>query len=264
MSGALDGRRILNTRAAHQAESLNAALRREGALPLEYPCIAIVPPTDTAPLDAALGRLASGGYDWLALTSANTVYAIGQRLAHLGLKLADGMFQVAAVGPATAEAAQTLGLTVALLPEDYLAEGLAASLPVEAGARVLLPESAIARPALAKLLAERGARVDGVTAYQTVRGQGGIDAAQALADGEIDALTFTSSSTVTNFLERLADAGGRQEDALRVPAACIGPQTAATARAFGFQHVIVAGQHTVAGLIGALERYFAISTERNR
>jgi uroporphyrinogen-III synthase len=264
MSGALDGKRILNTRAAHQAESLNILLRRAGALPLAYPCIAIVPPADAAPLDAALARLASGDYDWLALTSANTAYALGQRLASLGLKLADGPFQVAAVGPATADAAQTLGLTVALLPENYLAEGLAASLPVEPGARVLLPESAIARPALATLLAERGAAVDVVTAYQTVRGTGGINASGALAEGGIDALTFTSSSTVTYFLERLADEGGQRDRALSVPAVCIGPQTAATARDCGFAQVIVAQQHTLDGLVDALERYFVSSPERNR
>lgn len=256
MTGALDGKRIVNTRAAHQAETLNSLLRERGAVPLDYPCIAIIPPDDSSALDAALSDLIAGCFEWLVLTSANTVHALAQRVAVSSMALA-GDFRTAAVGPATAQAAQEqLGLTVADLPEAYIAESLAASLPVEPGTRVLLPESAIARPTLATMLAERGAEVTVVTAYQTMHGQGGVDVPRFLAQGHIDALTFTSSSTVTNFLERLQNEGGQVADALALPAVCIGPKTAKTARDAGFATLHTASEHTLEGMLDTLNTLF--------
>jgi uroporphyrinogen-III synthase len=162
------------------------------------------------------------------------------------------------VGTATAEAAQVqLGLELFDLPPQYIAESLADHLPFETGTRVLLPESTIARPTLANRLAERGAAVHVVDAYQTICGQGGVDVPQLLAQKRIDALTFTSSSTVTYFLERLSKEGGQREDALAVCAACIGTKTAATAQDNGFTVLTTAVEHTLAGLIDALDTYFA-------
>jgi uroporphyrinogen-III synthase len=105
-----------------------------------------------------------------------------------------------------------------------------------------------------------------VHAYQTVCGEGGVDVPLLLAQKRIDALTFTSSSTVTCFLERLDREGSLQEDALPVPAACIGPQTAATARDRGFTVLPVPKEHTLDGLVSALESYFAqgIKTGKQR
>ncbi|MDL1882229.1 uroporphyrinogen-III synthase [Anaerolineae bacterium CFX8] len=258
MSVALNSKAIVNTRAAHQAEALNTLLRARGAVPLDYPCIAIAPHEDSTLLDAALCDLIAGRFDWLILTSANTVMAVAQRLKALGLTLAGAAFRTAAVGPATAEAAQAeLGLELFDLPPQYLAESLVEHLPVETGARVLLPESAIARPTLADRLADRGAVVAVVDAYQTVCGHGGADIPQLLAQKRIDALTFTSSSTVTYFLNRLDKEGGRPEDALPLFAACIGPKTAATARDHGFTVLTTAAEHTLDGLIDALDTYFA-------
>lgn len=257
MTGGLAGKRIVNTRAAHQAAAFDALLRVRGAVPLDYPCIAIIPPEDTSLLDTALFALAAGNYDWLVLSSANTVFAIAQRLAALGLGLAGSSFRSAAIGPATAEAArQQLGLEILALPAEYVAESLASSLPLESGTRVLLPESAIARPALADTLAARGARVTVVTAYQTVRGYGGVDIPHLLAQGQVDALTFTSSSTVVNFLARFRQESGRFEDLRHVCIACIGPKTAATARDSGLTVSVLPAEHTLDSLVDALHRFF--------
>jgi uroporphyrinogen-III synthase len=225
---------------------------------VNYPCIAIAPPEDSALLDAALCDLVAGRFDWLILTSANTVMAVAQRLKALELTLTGAAFRAAAVGPTTAEAAQAqLGLELFDLPPQYIAESLAQHLPVESGTQVLLPESAIARPTLADRLADRGAVVIVVDAYQTVYGHGGADIPQLLAQKRLDAFTFTSSSAVTFFLERLHKEGGRPEDALSLFAACIGPKTAATARDHGFTVLTTAAEHTLDGLIDALDTYFA-------
>lgn len=256
-ANALSGKRVVNTRAAHQAGALDALLYARGAIPLAYPCIAIAPPDDPALLDSALSDLAAGHYDWLILTSANTVAALVQRLARTELSLEGAAFRTAAVGPATtATARQSLNLDIADLPAAYIAESLAECLPVTSGTRVLLPESALARPTLADMLRARGAEVTVVTAYQTVCGRGGVDVPRLLALGQIDALTFTSSSTVTCFLERLSDAGASPEQARPVCAACIGPKTAETARGCGFTTRVVAPEHTLEGLVAALETYF--------
>lgn len=257
MTGGLAGKRIVNTRAIHQAETLNVLLRQRDAIPLDYPCITVTPPDDPALLDAALFDLKAGNYEWLVLTSANTVFAIAERLAVLGLTLNGGRFQTAAIGPATADAIQqNLGISIADFPAEYVAESLANHLPLKVGERVLLPESALARPTLAENLTARGASVTVVMAYQTVCGTGGANIAYLLTQGQVDMLTFTSSSTVTYFVERLQNEGGRLEMALAVPAACIGPKTAATAQAYGFSLVDVPDEHTLVGLVVMLERYF--------
>jgi uroporphyrinogen-III synthase len=265
MSVALIGKTIVNTRAAHQAEGLNTLMRSRGAIPVDYPCIATAPPQDSTLLDTSLVALEGGYFDWLVLTSANTVLALAERLQVLGFGLTGKTFRTAAIGTATAEAVRAqLGVELFDLPPHYVAESLAEHLPVETGTRVLLPESAIARPTLADKLSARGASVSVVDAYQTVCGQGGVDVPRLLAQHQIDALTFTSSSTVTYFLERLHKEGGQQEDALMVCAACIGPKTAATAREYGFKVLTTAAEHTLDGLMEALATYFAQRSETEK
>ena len=144
-------------------------------MPIEYPCIEIAPPEDTAPLDSALRELAAGHFDWLLLTSANTVFVLRQRLNALGISLDNAAFQTAAVGPVTDRAARQIGLDPVSLPEEYSAEALADAMLDVRGARVLIPASALARPSLAETLARRGADVVTVCAYRTVRGQGWAD-----------------------------------------------------------------------------------------
>lgn len=265
MTEALSGKRIVNTRATHQAEGLNTLLRARRAIPLDYPCIAITPPKDSGLLDAALLQLITGRFDWLVLTSANTVFAISERLQTLGLIFKGAAFRTAAVGTATAEIAEAwLGLELFGLPPQYMAESLAEHLPIETGTRVLLPESAIARPLLADRLVARGVVVSVIDAYQTICGQGGADIPLLLAQNQIDALTFTSSSTVTYFLERIHKEGGHKDDALAVCAACIGTKTAATARECGFKVLTTATEQTLNGLIEALDTYFAHQSETEK
>ncbi|MCQ3932576.1 MAG: hypothetical protein DPW16_19170 [Chloroflexi bacterium] len=262
MTSALAGKRIVNTRAVHQAEALNILLRQHDAIPLDYPCIGITPPDDPSLLDSAIIDLVAGRYEWLVLTSANTVFAIAERLTALGLTLNGRDFQTAAIGPATADAIlQNLGISITDLPDEYVAESLANHLPLKVGERILLPESALARPTLTENLVVRGAQVTVVTAYQTVHGTGGVNIAHLLTQGGVDMLTFTSSSAVTYFVERLKNEGGRLETAQTVPVACIGPKTATTAQAYGFSLVDVPDEHTLQGLVAMLEIYFE-ATER--
>lgn len=257
MSDALRAKCIVNTRATHQAHALNAVLSQQGAQVLEYPCIAIVLPPDTRALDSALRDLIGGAYDWLLLTSANTVFALAQRLTDLRLTLDAARFHTAAVGMSTAESAREyLHLREVLLPAEYIAEALAEALPVTPSSRVLLPESAIAPPTLADLLTARGAQVTVVEAYQNVTGTGGVDLAAALADGQVDALTFTSASTVAGLVERLQPHTGALDAARDVCAACIGPKTAVAAQAHGFRHVVSAHEYTLDGLMQILDEYF--------
>lgn len=252
MTGALAGKRVINTRAAHQAAEFSALLRQHGATPVEYPCIEIVPPDDTALLDAALRELAAGCFDWLVLTSANTVTALSDRLTALGLSLNGAAFRTAAVGPVTADAARQIGLEPLDLPHEHTAEALAGAVPDVLGTRALLPASALTRPTLADSLTRRGADVVTVCAYRTVCGHGGDNVPRLLAHHQIEAIAFTSSSTVTFFVERLLRENGALDDALLLCAVCIGQPTAATARKYGFTRVTVPPRQTTGELIGAL------------
>lgn len=257
--GVLTGKRIVVTRAAHQAQAFCDHLQERGAEPLFYPCIAIEPPEDIQPLDQALREAAAGQFDWLVLTSANTVMVLAERLGELGITLKDiANLRVAAIGPATAEEAQQqLGLSVDVLPEEYVAEALAEAIQPKAGTRILLPRAEVARPDLIKRLSAAGAKVTVVTAYQTVIGQGGVDLPALLEDGTVDAVTLTSSSTARNFVVRLVQDGGHLSSLQGVCVACIGPITAKTAREVELTVDVVAEDYTLDGLIEALELYYS-------
>ncbi|UCG23097.1 MAG: uroporphyrinogen-III synthase [Chloroflexota bacterium] len=251
----LAGKRVVVTRAPHQAAELAALLREAGATPVLYPCLAIEPPEDLRPLDVALNRAAAGDFDDLVLTSANTVHILAQRLQALGISLP--ALPVAAVGPKTAAAAEALlGVEVKLVAGDHVAEALAATIAAAPGQRILLPQSAIARPALADLLRATGAEVTVVAAYQTVLGQGGEAVPAMLANGQIEILTFTSSSTAVNFLKRLENEGGDRRDLAGLCLAAIGPVTAGTMAELGMPADVVPASYTLSGLITALEDYF--------
>jgi uroporphyrinogen-III synthase len=255
----LAGLSIVNTRASHQAKPLTAELTAMGTTVLHYPAIRIGPPADLAPLDSALAALVQGEFDWLILTSTNTVEALAQRLTAGGTTnpLAVPPVRVASIGPATAEAAaQRLGVQTALLPEKFVAESLASTLALQPGERVLLPQSSIARPFLAETFQASGADVTQVIAYRTLTGQGGDPVPQLFWEGRIDAVTFTSPSTVHNFLKRLKAEGGNASMLVDVAVACIGPQTAAAAVSHDLPRPIEAEEFTVQGLVQALIRYF--------
>ncbi len=267
----LTAKRIVNTRATHQNSRFTALLQAHGAEVIEYPCIAIAPPEDDAPLRRALASIVA--FDWLVLTSANTVLALsaltptlfparnepsgeeGRRLS--GGEMARREMALAAVGPTTAKAAQEyLGLETVLLPETFTAEALGEALPIKPGQRVLIPASAIAPPTLAEQLTARGAIVTVVEAYRTVQGTGGADVAALLAQKRVDAVTFTSASTVENFLVRLESEGGSRAELVGVCLACIGPQTAAAAEAHGLTVDVMPTIHTLDGLIEVLQNYY--------
>ncbi len=255
----LRGKRILLTRAVHQASELASRLRALEATPIECPAIAIVPPASYAPLDAALQR--PSPYDWIIFTSANGVRAVAERAAQLSLGSASlPALRLGAIGPATAQVLAALFRPADFVPGIYVAEAIVEQIGPVAGQEILLPRADIARAALAEGLRARGATVEDVTVYRTVPGAGVAEVAELLRVGRIDALLFTSSSTVRYFLAGIA-AAGLKRDALSASAHrpavfCIGPITASTARAGGLPVDAVAREHTMSGLIAALNDWF--------
>jgi uroporphyrinogen-III synthase len=263
MTSALLGKRIVNTRAPHQSGELDRLLRVRGATPLAYPCIAIAPPAETSALDAALRDLVAGRFDWLVLTSANTVRAIAERLAWLDLRLPVApAFATAAIGLTTAETAETaLGLRQIVTPPEERGEALARAIPARAGSRVLCPVSEIARPEAAELLRQRGAEVTVVTAYRTVTGSGGVDLPRLLACRRVDAVTFASPSAVAGFVARLDAEGGDLADLAGLAVVCLGPLTHDAARSRGLERALVSTKPTLPALIETLEAALEPSAE---
>lgn len=249
----LEGRCIVVTRAAAQGAALLDALRALGATPIAAPAIRILPPEDPRPLTAALERLEE--IDWLVCTSANAVHAI---LAARGPDATwPETLRVAAVGTATAVALRAAGLAVAFTPSQAVADALGRELPVTAGDRVLWPHGDLAGPALIDALAARGATVVAPVAYRTVSDAGSLGVAEILRDGHVDAITFTSGSTVRHVVDGLTAAGIAVADldpVTRPLIVCIGPVTAAAARDCGLPVDAVAASHDDAGLIDALLR----------
>ncbi|MHB1160785.1 MAG: uroporphyrinogen-III C-methyltransferase [Chloroflexota bacterium] len=248
----LFGKRVLVTRSREQASSLSALLRDHGAEPVEVPVLEIVPPDSYDGLDGAIGSL--GSYDWIVFTSANGVKALLERLEALGRDVrALGGARLAAIGPATAQALRRCRLHVDLVPSEYVAEEVASALISRgvAGKRVLLPRADLARDVLAPDLERAGAVVDDVVAYRTVPAMADLARLrEQLAGGEIDVVTFASSSTVRYLVAGL----GEEARALlaRPTIACIGPITAETARELGLRVDVVAAEHTIPGLVEAI------------
>lgn len=255
--GTLAGRRIVITRARAQASELRAALEAKGAQVVELPTIAIKPPRQWGPLDAAIRGLEN--YDWVVFTSANGVENFFARLAKQrkdarALRRA----RLAAIGPATAAALARCRVQADVVPNEFRAEGLLRALKNERwrGKRVLLARAAAARALLPQELRRRGARVDVVDAYRTVAPEESRNQAQEIfARRQPDLITFTSSSTVRNFFALL---GGReaQRALTGVAVASIGPVTSRSARAFGLRVAVEANPYTIPALVRAIEKYF--------
>ena len=246
----LAGRRILVTRGASQAPKLSDGLRALGAIPVEVPVLEIRPPASYDPLDVALRRLET--YDWIILTSTNAVRALTERIAAPGIVPPAVSPQIAAVGSATAQAARDAGMTVALTPKDYVAESLVESLQETiAGKRVLLARAAVARDVIPDALRAAGATVDVVNAYQNaLPADAPAQLRAALAKG-IDAVTFTSSSSVTHLAEaaRVAEITFPMAG---VSAVSIGPITSQTLREAGWAPAAEADPHDIPALISAV------------
>jgi uroporphyrinogen III methyltransferase/synthase len=257
------GKKILITRPRERASRFAALLREQGAEPIEVPTIQIVPPASWEPLDRALTTIHT--YQWLIFTSVTGVQAFFRRLEALTHTPTDLQgLSICAIGPATAAELEARGVQVAVMPTEYCAEAVIDSLAAFSveGTRILIPRAAVARDVLPKALAARGAQVDVVEAYRTVLPSTGLapDIARLFSQGGIDAVTFTSSSTVTNFVTLLSEADLPQLLHHTV-VACIGPITADTARSYGLTPTIVADEYTVPGLARALEGYFQTAPE---
>ena len=272
----LEGRRVLNTRTHEQAGTFSFQLSALGAIPVEFPTIRIVAPEDWGPLDNALKRLCEADcYDWLVFTSANGVQICYERLIKLGYKVESiGKVRIAAIGPATAMTLAKFGAKVDLVPATYIAEAVASTLIEDArrqgeplnGKRLLLARAAEARTVLIHELQGVGVEVDVVAAYRTI----GVDKEdkqgqmilRLLAAQELDIITFTSSSTVRNFMQWLTECDGsftntfirRVIEFARPKIACIGPITSQAARECGLKVHIEAQVYTIAGLIEAIIR----------
>ncbi len=249
----LAGHRVLVTRAARQAGKLSEGLCALGAEPVEVPVLEIQPPVDFAPLDAALRSLNT--YDWLILTSANTVRALQNRSEAVGLSLIDlPRLRVAAVGEATAAAARKAGMPVALVPEKYVAEALVDCLADQmAGKKTLLARAEIARDVIPGALRAAGAIVDVVDAYKNVMPAAAPEQLRAALEKGIDAATFTSSSSVTHLAEA-ARAAGIAFPFAGVRAISIGPITSQTLRELGWEPAAEAKVSDVPGLIAAADQ----------
>jgi uroporphyrinogen III methyltransferase/synthase len=255
----LGGRKIVVTRPPHQAIELETLLAEIGGQAVIYPCIDIALPEELAPLDAALQDVADDRFDWLIFTSANTVRIVAQRLEELNMVLTD--VRIAVIGPKTAAVVEELlGLDVDMVAQNYTAAGLARALQPVAGLRFLLPQSEIARPVLAQALRDHGAEVTPIVAYRTVLGQGGADVPGLLAGKEIDAITFSSSSTARNFLTRLENEGGSRRHLDGVCLAAIGPITAATMVSLDLPATLTTEEFTLPSLVSALDAYFRSET----
>ncbi len=254
----LFGRRVVVTRSRAQASDLVERLADLGAECIEVPAIRVVPPEDWGPVDAAIGRLPQ--YDWVAFTSVNGVDLFLSRLLEKGLDArAFNRAGIAAIGPATAERLLAHGLRADLLPKTYRAESVAEAFAAHdmKGKKVLLPRARQARPVLPAELLRMGAQVDEVPVYDTLPGTGdGNQILERLESGDVDMVTFTSSSTATNFADLLPK--GRFAPLMKtVAAAAIGPITADTLRSLGVEPALTAAEYTIPGLVDAILSHYA-------
>lgn len=237
----LRGQRIVVTRSQEQAGTLADWLMALGAEVIPFPTIQFVPLLSEV-LAAAFHHLST--YDWLLFTSRNAVkffFAAGEESL-------SALPRIAAIGSATAEALAEQGVVVQLMPDNFTGEELVANLGDLTGQKVLLPRSRLGRPEIVAQLQAQGAEVTEISLYDTVPMSPSPEAMSELAHG-LDAITFTSPSTVQNFCQMVPDWQSLIND---VVVACIGPVTAAAAAQQGFSSIITAPEHTAEGLVKAL------------
>ncbi len=256
----LFGKRMVVTRTREQASDLVAKLEENGAECLEYSTIHIEPVADYSICDEATRRIAD--YQWILFTSLNAVTFFFQRLNQMG---SDSRHiagpKIAAVGKATAEELKKYGIRADLIPEKFTGEGLAEALvrtQVD-GSRILLPRALRASEILPEVLTDAGAKVTIAPVYQNTPPQGRKDELrEQLLDGSIDLITFTSSSTVTNFLAMIGAASDDELHRLldKVRIAAIGPVTAATIKEHGLHVDIQPQRYTINDMVQAIVAYY--------
>jgi len=243
---------VVITRPGPKARLLTEGLEQRGARILPFPVLAIAPPVDPAPLDAACGRIDT--FDWLLLTSANGVAAVAEQVA----TWPDGGPRIAVVGKQTAKAVERLGWPVDAVPERANADGLLAELAVRgelAGRRFLFPRAEEGREVLVDGIRAAGGTVELVVAYRAVAVDHPAESVHTtFADAQVDLVTFTSGACADNFLAIL-DGAGLGAAARTWPAAVIGPVTAEVCEALGMRVVATAGEPNPAALLTAATTY---------
>lgn len=262
-SRALYGWRVLVPRTKDQAGAMSERLAVHGATAEEVPTIAVEPPRSPTQMERAVKGLVDGRYQWVVFTSTNAVRAVWEKFAEFGLDArAFSGVKIACVGAATAEKVRSFGIMPELVPtaeqaQESSSEGLLGIFPphddvLDPVDRVLLPRADIATETLAAGLRERGWEIDDVTAYRTVRAAPPpAPIREAIKTGGFDAVCFTSSSTVRN----LVGIAGKPH--ARTIVACIGPQTAETAREFGLRVDVQPTEARVPALVDALAAHAA-------
>ncbi len=262
----LYGWRVLVPRTKDQAGAMSERLRGYGAVPVEVPTIAVEPPRTPTQMERAIKGLVTGRFEWIVFTSTNAVRAVREKFEAYGLDArAFAGVKIACVGEATADAVRSFGITPELVPSgEQSSEGLLADFPpfdevLDPINRVLLPRADIATETLAAGLRELGWEIDDVTAYRTVRAAPPpAEIRDAIKSGGFQAVCFTSSSTVRN----LVGIAGKPH--ARTVVACIGPQTAATAREFGLRVDVQPATANVAALVDALAAHATVRATEER
>ena len=251
----LFGKRVMITRPEAQAQELADALREYGASVINFPVIAIEKVEVFPLLDRAISEL--NDYAWLIFTSANGVRYFFQRLWDLGKDArACHSMKVCAIGPATEREVERFCIKVDIVPTSYISEGVVAAFANEniTGKKILLPRAEVARDVIPETLGARGAIVDVIAIYRTANsGRTKAEFEKYVSDGEIDVITFTSPSTVTNFLEIV---GGWKSVPANVKTACIGPVTATAMREHNIPIDIMQEAYTIPALAKAIAEYF--------
>ncbi len=246
----LENKRILITRPRSQAEDFAHRLQALGAIPVYFPVIEISPIQETAELDQALQQLDQ--YDWLVLTSVNGVQVVWDRLDELLIEDLPDRLKVAAIGPKTAAALRQVGVVPDFVPDEYVAEAILPGLGELSNLRVLLLRADLARAALPQAIEQAGGMAHEIAVYNTLPAQPDPQELRDLQLG-VDIVTFTSSSTVRNFVSLARQAGLDHQSLPGEPLiACIGPITAQTALEQGLNVDLVASEYTTQGLIQAL------------
>lgn len=253
----LFGKRIVVTRSRAQASQLVELLEGQGAQVIEYPTIRIQPVDPNPELEKAIKQIES--YDWLLFTSVNGVECFFNCLDRMGLDArALCMAKIGAIGPATAGSLLNRGIKADFVPQSYKAEGIIDGLLAMGikGEKVLVPRAAQAREILPEQLTGEGADVLVVPVYETFpeKGPEADELAMSIKSGDVFMITFTSSSTVTNFFSSIEGKIGK-EDLNRIVMACIGPVTEKTLAEFGFSARIVSKVYTIPELVNAIVEY---------
>ncbi len=252
------GRKILVTRSRAQSKRMADAISKHGGVPILFPTIEIRPPDDFRELDESIGRI--GEFDWVIFTSVNGVERFFERFFEIRDDIRDMAGpRIGAIGPVTASSIRNRGIKVDLLAKEFVAEGLLARLSKEEarGKRFLIPRAEKAREILPRGIEEMGGEVHVVSVYQTgMPADSAIEKARGMLEKrEVDAVTFTSSSTVTHFVEMLGTAN-ISSLLTNVTVTSIGPVTSQTAKDLGLTVHVEALEYTIDGVIDALVRYF--------